>query len=386
MYIPETIIVSSGEDFWQRMEKLKRPLLLVEALAARNDSGLGKLVRMFVEGLKGLAADVDIRVLSPGDGDFRPGPHCIHVPVNPRPMRLWTQIAFPMIIRNLRPDAVLCLGWTLPLWRPRSRYGLLIADVGPLEDLGMAMSSHEEHNRRWLRRMPARADLILTNAEITRRRMTALLGIPGERIKVVRPIHRDWFADRNATGPGRPPAGPYFLAVGNVEPRKNFPGLIRAYAELRRRRPEVPPLFIAGHKAWGFAAAEEEAARLGVSDSVRFTGYLSDADRNAYLANCTVFISSSLYEGWGLPLFEALAFGRPAIYHKGSSQEEFANGLALSVDCGSASQLAGAMESLWSDPIAAAKSAEALRSGFPAVLDYDLEGALRAAVMPLLRP
>lgn len=363
---------------------MKRPLLLVEALAARNDSGLGKLVRMFVEGLRGLEDVADIKVLLPRDSDFRPGAHCETITVNPKPMRLWTQAGLPMIIRKLKPDGVLCLGWTLPWYRPHARYGLLIADVGPLEDLGIPMSSHDEYNRKWLRSMPARADIILTNAEITKRRMSALLAIPSDRIKVVRPIHRSWFADKQESMTGKHPAGAYFLAVGNVEPRKNFPGLIEAYAHLRRRRPDAPPLYIAGHRAWGFQAAEAAAKDLGVAESVHFTGYLSDADRNAHLAHCAVFISSSLYEGWGLPLFEALALGRPAVYHRGSSQEEFAGGLALAVDCADPARLSEAMESLWADPEANRKWREALESGFPRVLDYDLEAALRAAVSPLL--
>ena len=363
---------------------MKRPLLLVEALGARNDSGLGKLVRMFVEGLKGLSDVADIRVLLPEDSSFRPGAHCLPIMVNPKPMRVWNQVAFPWLIRKLKPDAVLCLGWTLPIWRPRSRYGLLIADVGPLEDLGMTMSSRDGANRDWLRRMPLKADLILTNAEITRQRITALLGISPDRIKVVRPIQRSWFPDRDAAKIGHHPAGTYFLAVGNVEPRKNFPGLIAAYAAFKARRPNAPPLYIAGHKAWGFQAAEAAAMRLGVGDAVKFTGYLSDADRNAHLAHCSVFISSSLYEGWGLPLFEALAFERPSIYHRGSSQEEFARGLALAVDCADPTQLADAMERLWSDPEENQKCLTGLRAGFPGVLNYDLEGALRAAVLPLL--
>jgi len=368
---------------------VKRPVLLVEALAARNDSGLGKLVRMFVEGLRGLADSVDIKVLSPCGSDYRPGPHCESIRVNPKPMRLWTQVGFPLLIHKLKPDGVLCLGWTLPWYRPRARYGLLIADVGPLEDLGLTMSSHDGYNRRWLRRMPARADLILTIAEFTRQRMASLLPIPQARMKVVHPIHRSWFADQDGSDQegskgGRHPAGEYFLAVGNVEPRKNFPGLIAAYAALKRRRPDAPPLYIAGHKAWGFPAAEAAANSLGVAGSVHFTGYLSDVDRNAHLAHCSVFISSSLYEGWGLPLFEALALGRPSIYHRGSSQEEFAGGLALAVDCALPDQVAQAMETLWTDAAAIRKCREMLAAGFPAVLDYDLEGALSAAVRPLL--
>lgn len=363
---------------------MKRPLLLVEALAVRNDSGLGKLVRMFVEGLRGLSDQSEILVVIPKETNFKPGSHCQLIRVNSRPMRLWTQFAFPYLIQKLRPEGVLCLGWTIPVLRPKAKYGLLIADVGPLENLGFAMSSHDPANAKWLRRMPVKADLILTNAEITRERMVSLLGIDSEKIKVVRPINRIGISNPKLSQSGSTPNGPYFLAIGNVEPRKNFHGLIAAYAKLKRKHDNTPPLYIAGHKAWGYAQAQEAAHQHGVMDAVFFTGYLSDSNRNAYLANCSLFISSSLYEGWGLPLFEALVLEKPAIYHKGSSQEEFARGFALATDCGDPVQLAAAMELLWLNTEENQKLREVIRTQFPMVLDYDLEGALKAAVLPLI--
>lgn len=361
-----------------------RPLLLVEALATRNDSGLGRLARLVVDGLQGLAGEADIRVILPRGGSYRPGPDCRVITVEPRPFRLWSQVAFPLTIRRLRPAAVLCLGQTLPRWRPRSRYALMIPDAGPLEDLGRRTSSHDEYNRRWLRAMPARADRILTIGRFSRDRLSALLGIPPDRISIVKPIGRKGAAAPHAAAGSAVPRGPYFLSVGNIEPRKNVPGLIEAYARFRSRHPGGPPLYIAGHRAWGFAAAEAAARAHGVADAVIFTGFVSEAEREALIAGCAVFISGSLYEGWGLPLFEALAMGRPAIFHAGTSQDEFAAGFALATDCADAEALSRAMERLWVDPGERARLQAALAQGFGKVLDYDLEGALRDALRPLL--
>ena len=378
------------------------PLLLVEALATRNDSGLGRLARLIVDGLAGLSGEADIRVILPEGGSYRPGPHCRPIPVHARPFRLWSQVAFPLIIRSLRPTAVLCLGQTLPRWRPAARYALMVPDAGPLEDLGIPASSHDAYNRRWLRAMPAKADRLLTIGAFSRDRLSRLLGIPPERISVVKPIDRGWTAGPGAAPPQASvpgpkesgharepsvpevPSGPYFLAVGNVEPRKNFPGLIAAYARLRGRRADAPPLYIVGHKAWGYAEAEAAARAHGVEGSVRFTGFVDDAAREALIAGCTLFVSSSLYEGWGLPLFEALSLGRPAIYHGGTSQDEFAEGFALKADCADPEALCRAMETLWLQPGERARLEAALARGFGAVRDYDLEGALRDALRPLL--
>src|SRR5688572_11435880 len=98
-----------------------RPLLLVEALATRNDSGLGRLARLVVDGLAGLAGDADIRVILPRSGTYLPGAHCRPLLVGARPFRLWTQAAFPLLIARHRPRAVLCLGQTLPRYRPPAR-------------------------------------------------------------------------------------------------------------------------------------------------------------------------------------------------------------------------------------------------------------------------
>ncbi|MDB5104515.1 MAG: wbpY [Fibrobacteres bacterium] len=366
-----------------------KPLLLVEALATRNDSGLGNMARLFTDGLRRLAEKADIKVILRESGGYRPSYPCETILVRPRPIRFWTQVAFPLIIRRLAPDGVLCLGQNLPAWRPAGRYALAIPDAGPLENLGWATSSHDPYNRRWLTRMAPKADSILTISGFTKLRLISLLGIPPDRIQVVLPIRPSSMnggldAMSAQASQGSHPQGDYFLSLGNLEPRKNFPGLIAAYAELKHRRSDAPPLYIVGHKAWGHGEIQAAIARHGLSESVRLTDYLSDADRSAHVAHCLAYVSSSLYEGWGLPLFEALALGRPAIYHAGSSQEEFARGMALAVDCGDPGALSRAMEALWTDPGERARLAGCLREGFGKRLAYDLEGGLSAALSPLL--
>jgi glycosyltransferase involved in cell wall biosynthesis len=369
-----------------------KPVLLVEALASRNDSGLGNMVRLYVDGLRGLAGSFDIRVVLPADGSYRPAFPCQVILVRPKPMRLWTQIAFPLLILRHAPAAVFCLGMNLPAWRPASRYILAVPDAGPLEDLGWATSSHDPYNRRWLKRMAPKADAIVTLSDFTRSRLSALLAIPSDRIHVVRPVRPAGLgigAAANGAGPvsgsgsvpGSYPPGDYFLALGNLEPRKNFPGLIAAYAELWRRRPDAPPLYIAGHKAWGRVAVEAAVEAQGLAGRVHLIGYLSEPDRKAYLAHCLAFVSSSRYEGWGLPLFEALSQGKPSVYHAGSSQEEFARGMALAVDCGDMDALSRALETLWTDEGERRRLAAAMRTGFGSQMEYDLEGALQAALL-----
>jgi glycosyltransferase involved in cell wall biosynthesis len=321
----------------------------------------------------------------PKGGSYRPGSHCRTLSVSPRPWRLWVETAFPLLLLRHRPAAVLCLGQSLPRIRPRARYALAIPDAGPLETLGWPTSSHDAFNRRWLRSRAPHADRLIAISDFTKARLHALLGYPEDRIDVVLPIRPPGMSDtRPMPEAGAHPTGDYFLSLGNVEPRKNYPGLIAAYAALLARRPDAPPLYIAGHAAWGQAQAEAAVASHRLAGNVHFTGYLSDADRQAYLAHCLAYVSSSLYEGWGLPLFEALSMGKPSVYHAGTAQDEFAKGMALAVDCRDTHALAGAMETLWQDEAERTRLRAALAAGFARLREYDLEGSLRATLLPLL--
>ena len=367
---------------------------------------------MFLHGLEELSKVADLIVLLPKDCPYQAETFMKVISVNPRWMRFWIEISFPLHILKLKPKAVLSLGWTLPYLKPKAKYVLLLADIGPMENLGFAMSSYEKANRKWLGKRPKQADLILTLAAWTKNRIVELLKIDANKIKVVHPISSqfsmtnlipDQYSGLSSADPKIPNANskpfpnpfrvhslvpnsatPYLLAMGNIEPRKNFISLIQAYGILKNKFSDLPPLFIIGEKAWGFANAEAEVNRLGLGKKVFFTGYLSQADRDKYLRHCLIFISSTLYEGWGYPLFEALSYCRPCIYHGGTSQDEFARDLAIATDCSKGAGLAMAMEKLWQDPKERERLQKLIEEQFPKILEYDLPKALKDVIEPIL--
>jgi glycosyltransferase involved in cell wall biosynthesis len=358
-----------------------KPLLLVEALAAHNDSGLGRHVRLFVEGLASLKDEADIRVVLPRGFAAPEGMRTLSVPI--RPYRLFCEALWPAWIAALRPRAVFCLGQTLPYLRPRSRYALLVPDAAPLENLPFPASGHPAFNRAWMRKRIPAANRIVTSAEFTRQRLHALLGIPLERISVVPPVR----GSAPVPGPSReaPPSAPYFLAMGNVEPRKNYPGLLRAYALAAERRPDLPPLHILGHAAWDGGEARALSEKSGLENRVFFHGHVSESQREAFLTGCAAFLSASLYEGFGLPLFEALQAGKPCVYHGGGAQDEFAREFALPADCADPVSLAEALEKIWVEPELRRNLESRVAAGFRARWsDYDPGDALRCALLPLL--
>ena len=138
--------------------------------------------------------------------------------------------------------------------------------------------------------------------------------------------------------------GGYVLAAGTLEPRKNLIRLIRAHSRLPRDVREAHPLLVVGPRGWEeeqiLTATGEQAA------TVRLAGYVSDDDLTRLYAGCTVFAYPSLYEGFGLPVLEAMAAGAPVITSRTSSLPEVAGDAAFYVDPHDEDALCAALEAL----------------------------------------
>lgn len=124
----------------------------------------------------------------------------------------------------------------------------------------------------------------------------------------------------------------YLLFVGSVEPRKNLTTLLDAFARLRRkaRRPEW--LVIAGGAGWRNEGIFQRVKDLKLDDVVRFVGYVSTEDLVVLYNACRAFVYPSLYEGFGLPVLEAMSCGAPVVTSRVSSLPEVAGDAALLVD------------------------------------------------------
>lgn len=364
---------------------MNRPHWLVEALAVGNDSGLGRHVRLIVDALASIP-QIRFSVLLSGGagGDYQP-PSSLKVwRVRPKPLRLWNACALPLWESALRPDGVLHLGYSLPPWKSSRKRVLLIPDAGPLETGLLRMSRYNDKNRHILESQIPRAHHALVSTRFTAERLRALLGTDSGRLSVLPPFGAYTAAWTQATSEDadiarRFPQG-YFLSVGNIEPRKNHVGLLQAYAWLRRRQADAPPLVLIGHEAWDGGATREEALRLGLQAHVAFTGHVPDASLGAYLRQATAFVTASLYEGFGMPLFEAMCLGRACIYHRGTSHEDFAAGAALSVDCRSPQELGEALESLWRDLPLRRNLEEKAKSSAASSLRFDMAAGLQQAL------
>jgi len=138
----------------------------------------------------------------------------------------------------------------------------------------------------------------------------------------------------------------FIFCHGNLEPRKNHLSLIRGYSLALKKNKNLPRLIIAGHKAWGTAEISSEIEKLDLQDKVTLTGYISQNQLVRFIEECIIYITCSLYEGWGFPLFEALEKAKPAIYHHKTSQVEFAEEFAVGIDCSRPDNIAIAITDL----------------------------------------
>lgn len=172
-----------------------------------------------------------------------------------------------------------------------------------------------------------KAAKIIAVSKTTKKDLIKFYNLADEKIKV---IYNGFKINKN-NQPIKPPIKikkPYLLFVGTIQPRKNLKTLIKAFYFLLKEKPQYS-LIIAGKKGWLYKKIFAQVKKLNLKNKVNFTGYLTD-NQLAYLyKNAVLFILPSLYEGFGLPLLEAMRFGCPVIASSVSSLPEIGGDACL---------------------------------------------------------
>jgi glycosyltransferase involved in cell wall biosynthesis len=192
-----------------------------------------------------------------------------------------------------------------------------------------------------------RAKGLIAISESTRQDAVRLLGVDPRRIQVIYPGVSESYFQAVPSGSSRFPR-PYILFVGTIEPRKNVDLLLDAYSQLRASVRAEFDLVVAGPFGWKSA---KTLARLQTPPpGVHYLGYVPESEMPALFAGATVLAYPSLYEGFGLPVAEAMACGVPVITSAVSSLPEVAGEGALLVDPRSVSNLVSALDRVLGDP------------------------------------
>jgi glycosyltransferase involved in cell wall biosynthesis len=222
-----------------------------------------------------------------------------------------------------------------------------------------------------------RAAAIIADSDCSRRDIVRLLGVPPERVSVVYLAADDRFREANAADPtaftsSRNPEGldvvrrkyalpeRYILYLGGFDQRKNVRGLMTAYAQVIREAPDAPPLVVGGRlpeRDTEFSPDPRRLAReAGLEPAhVRCIGWVDEADKPALYSGALVFVFYSLYEGFGLPLLEAMTCGVPVVASSAASLPEVVGSAGLAVAPDDPRDLAAAILQVVRDPALAAE-------------------------------
>jgi len=274
--------------------------------------------------------------------------------VEPVSAPAWRRLGFelPALVRRARVD-LLHVTYAAPLW-PGCRVLTTVHDV--------SYRSHPEwfsvRDRCVLRAgvglTLAAGARVMTISEHSRLEISRYYGLPKNRIQVTHlagdpcfrpPSNAGSTVDLNCLGI----RSPYILAVGNLQPRKNLGGLIRAAAELKQKKTGPFQVVIAGKAKWRESDLYSEIRQLGLEQEVCFLGYVSDETLIGLYQRAAVFVYPSLYEGFGLPLLEAMACGAPVVTTRCTSIPEVVGEAALMVEASDTGALADAMRRVLED-------------------------------------
>ena len=310
--------------------------------AVRQGAGIGRYTRGLIRALAEIDQETPYVLFSAGrDPDPRPWPSNFsprQVPLSDRHLSIvWHRLRLPLPIEWFTGplDLFHSPDFVLPPVR-RARTVLTIHDLSFLRYPECFSPPLLRYLLAAVPRSVERADLVLADSENTRDDLIELLGVPAESIRVVyagvepeftpRP-QAEVQAVRERYGIQRP----YLLGLGTLQPRKNFRRLIEAYHLLREEHDIPQQLVIGGGHGWLYEPIMEAIERHGLQEDVRLIGFCDDADLPALYTGADLFAFPSLYEGFGIPVLEAMACGTPVVAADTSSLPEVAGDAALLV-------------------------------------------------------
>ncbi len=299
--------------------------------------------------------------------------------------RLWTHLRLGPASWRARPSVLFVPAHVVPLLHPPTV--VTIHDVGyrVFPETHTARRRLElELSTRWSLRA---ARHVITISHASKRDLVAWYGADPARITVTHLGLSAGFTPpppprlRDTLARYRLAQRPYLLYTGTIQPRKNLLRAIDALALTLAAGYDLD-LAIAGKRGWLSAPIERRAGERGIAQRVHFLGYVPDADLPALMAGAFAFLFPSLYEGFGMPVLEAMACGAPVITSDSSSLPEVAGDAALLVDPLDPAAIAAAIQRLSDDP---ALRADLQRRGLARARQFTWDACARQTLDVLMQ-
>lgn len=315
-----------------------------------RSAGVSTYTRELIRALAAEPADMEYVVFRGSDAGDTPDVEAVVSPVptvNPAIRILWEQCALPLVARRKKVDLIHATVNVAPLTTH-------IPTVVTVHDLAFMRHPERFHRAKsmYLRFAVglslSRATRVVAVSRHTANDIVEFFGVPERRIEVVysgvnpafHPIDRICKARFTASVFG---GRPYILHVGTLEPRKNIDVLMRAFAHIRTRDDLPHVLALVGSPGWMYEDLPVLRHELDLEDDVVFAGYVPPADLPLWYNCADLFAYPSAYEGFGLPVLEAMACGVPVITTASSALQELADDACLTTASGSVEELAEAM-------------------------------------------
>jgi glycosyltransferase involved in cell wall biosynthesis len=337
--------------------------------AVRQGGGIGRYTRNLIRTLASLDAENRYTLFVAGGwgegdglGSWPTNFRVRSVPLSDRWMNiLWQRLRIPLPIQLITgpfdlfhsPDFVLPPTHCVPAI-------LTVHDLSFLRVPQYFVQGFREYLEGAVSRAVTRAPHILADSESTRRDLIELMAVEPERVSVLypgvearfQPVEDMELLRRVRMRYNLPEH--FVLGLGTLQPRKNFDGLIRAYHRLLAAWGSESgitdlALVIVGSTGWLYEDTLALAERLGLGERVHFAGFVSDEDLPALYSLAAVFAFPSWYEGFGLPVLEAMACGTPVVAADNSSLPEVVGKAGLMVSAGDTDSLARALVCLLTD-------------------------------------
>jgi glycosyltransferase involved in cell wall biosynthesis len=361
-------------------------ILLDYRPALRERTGVGEYVHELARALTGPAGADEVSILTTSWKD-RPSPGLsaalggVRVVDWRLPVRsvtwAWHHLGWPPVEWLAGPADVVHAQSPLLIPARDAAQVVTIHDLDFLHHPERAAAEMRRDFPRLVRDHVRRADHVVVSSRYAAREVVGHLNLPVDKVTVCSPGAAAWAL---AVGREREKAKSQvqagsILFVGTIEPRKNVPRLLEAYATLRARRTDVPPLVLAGQVREGAQGELQRLQAEPLSTSVSVLGYVTEAKRRELFRDARMLVLPSLEEGFGLPVLEAMASGVPVVISNRGALPEVAGNAATPVDPLNIGALATAMERLL-DPSAAH---EAIDRGRHRAAEYSWDACAESA-------
>jgi len=268
---------------------------------------------------------------------------------------IWFELMIPYMLRKykadlfLSPDGLMSLNTNVPSC-------VVMHDLAFEHYPEHLKGSHKRFYRKFSPLYARKAARIVTVSEFSKDDIATRYGVSPEKIDVsyngahdaYKPLSRE---EREAVKKQYAEGCEYFVFAGALHPRKNIVNLLKAFIAFKKRQRSNMKLVIVGRLAWNYKEIEAMRAEMPFKDEVKWAGYLDVSELSKVIGGAYALVYASLFEGFGIPILEALQCNVPAIVSNTSSMPEVGGAAALLVDPKDHEDIAAKMELLYKDEV-----------------------------------